>query len=80
MWFPHYCGVQLYPLPAIKFVVDAHFCTISQYCLAVVIRAILCEMSLFAAANAEAERLRASPMPPEDIAKLFILLLSAFAY
>lgn len=38
--------------------------------LAVVIKAILCEMSLFAAANADAERLRASPIPPDDIAKL----------
>lgn len=37
---------------------------------AVVIRAIDSEMSLFAATNAEAERLRASPIPPDDIAKL----------
>ena len=38
---------------------------------AVVISAIDSLKSLLAAANAEAERLRASPMPPEDIAKLF---------
>ena len=41
---------------------------------------MLSEMSLLAEANADAERLRASPIPEEEIAKLFKLLLSAFAY
>ena len=39
--------------------------------LAVVISAMVCDKSLFAVAIAEAERRRASPIPPEDIAKLF---------
>ena len=30
IWFPNYCGVRLYALPAIKCVLYAHFCTQRQ--------------------------------------------------
>lgn len=42
-----------------------------------VMSAMLSSKLLFAADNAEADRVNASPIPPDDIAKLFKLLLSA---
>lgn len=48
----------------------------SQFYIAAVINAIDSSIVLFAAISEEADLSNASPMPPDEIAKLFKLLLS----
>ena len=57
--------------PAIKCILIIYFYTNSQYYIAAVINATDSSKLLFAAANEEAERVNASPIPPDEIAKLF---------
>ena len=62
--------------PAIKCILIIYFYMNSQFYIAAVINAILSSIVLFAAIREEADLSNASPIPPDEIAKLFNLLLS----